>query len=267
MDALLLEKPVASQPVRPRVKYSTLIALLALAAVWQILSFFFPPYLIPGFQTLIPTFVDLLVRLSTYQHTLASLLRILVSFLISSAFGVGVGLIMGTDRRAEAYVLPFVRFIMGVPALSWVLIGVIWFRSPELRVFFVMFVIIFPILALNTLDGIKNTPKELYDMLLSFRPSRGQLLRMIIIPATLPYILVGAKVALSFATRLVVFVELIGATAGIGAVMYASYQTFNLTPIFVWTAILVGLLFLLNLGMTYLERRLLKWRPEAIRTV
>ena len=49
--------------------------------------------------------------------------------------------------------------------------------------------------------------------------------------------------------------------------MYASYQTFDLTLIFVWTGILVGLLFLLNAGMGYLERRLLKWRPEAIRTL
>lgn len=267
MDAAVLEKPTVLRSMRPRTRQSTLVALLGLAALWQVLSSFFPPYLIPGFQTIIPSLFELVVQLSTYQHAVASLVRIVASFLISSAFGVTVGLLMGMDRRVEAYTLPFVRFIMGVPALSWVLIGVIWFRSAELRVFFVMFVIIFPILTLNTLDGIKNTPKELYDMLLSFRPGKRQLLRMIIIPATLPYILVGAKVALSFATRLVVFVELIGTTVGIGAAMYGSYQMFNLTPIFVWTGILVGLLFLLNLGMTYLEQRLLKWRPEAIRTV
>lgn len=261
----MAEKSTVRQKLGALNARASLVTFAAMAVAWQVLSFFFPPYLIPGFQAIIPNFIELIFRPSTYIHAGVSLLRILIAFALSALFGIGVGLLMGLWHRAEAYLLPLVRFIMGVPALSWILIGVIWFRSSEVRVFFVMFVITFPILTLNTLDGIKSAPKELYDMLLSFRPTTTQLLRIVLLPATLPYILVGAKVALSFATRLVVFVELIGATMGIGARMFASFQTFNLTEIFVWTGILVALLLLLNWGMAYAERRLLRWRPEVIR--
>ena len=80
----------------------------------------------------------------------------------------------------------------------------------------------------------------------------------------MPSILVGMKVALSFATRLVVFAELIGTTQGFGNALYSAFQTFNLTGVFVWTFLLVALLYGLSGLLVLFERRLLKYRPSVL---
>jgi ABC-type nitrate/sulfonate/bicarbonate transport system permease component len=133
----------------------------------------------------------------------------------------------------------------------------------ELRVFFVIVAIALPIMVLNTLDGIKGIQRELTDMLVSFRPSRWQRVWMITLPGAMPSIFVGMKVALSFATRLSVFAELIGTTQGFGSALYSSFQTFNLTGVFVWTILLVILLYGLSAVLVVVERWFLRYRPAS----
>jgi ABC-type nitrate/sulfonate/bicarbonate transport system permease component len=152
---------------------------------------------------------------------------------------------------------------MGIPALSLILVAVIWFRGAEIRVFFVIVAIALPIMVLNTLDGIKGIPRELTEMLISFRPTLWQRVHMITLPGAMPSIIVGMKIALSFATRLAVFAELIGTTQGFGSALYSAFQTFNLTAVFVWTILLVVLLYALNGLLLLLERWLLRYRVPA----
>jgi NitT/TauT family transport system permease protein len=170
---------------------------------------------------------------------------------------------MGVNQKAERYLLPALQVLMGVPALSLILVAAIWFRMAELRVFFVIVVIAMPIMVLNTLDGIKGIQRELTEMLVSFRPDIWQRIFILTLPGAIPSILVGMKVALSFATRLAVFAELIGTTQGFGNALYSAFQTFNLTNVFVWTFLLVVLLYVLTGVLLLMERRLLKYRPSG----
>jgi NitT/TauT family transport system permease protein len=242
----------------------TVITLLALAGLWQLTSFFLPQYLFPGIQTLWPELVTTLSERATYGHILASLLRIIAAFAVSVVAGVALGVWMGVSDKVEHYVSPALQVLMGIPALSLILVAVIWFREMEVRVFFVIVAIALPIVVLNTVDGIKGIPRELTEMLVSFRPSLWQRIWMITLPGALASILVGMKVALSFATRLAVFAELIGTTQGFGSALYSSFQTFNLTGVFVWTILLVILLYGLSGLLTLLERRLLRYRTSSV---
>ena len=239
----------------------TVITLLALASLWQASSAVLPEYLVPGFEKLVPELITTLSDPASYGHILASTLRIVVAFLFSVVVGVAFGVVMGVNGKAERYLMPAFQVLMGVPALSLILIAVIWFRAMELRVFFVIVVVALPIMVLNTLDGIKGIQRELTEMLVSLRPSFVQRIFMLTLPGATPSIIVGMKVALSFATRLAVFAELIGTTQGFGSVLYSSFQTFNLTLVFVWTFLLVVLLYALSGVLDLLERRLLKYRP------
>jgi NitT/TauT family transport system permease protein len=240
----------------------TAVTLLTMAGLWQISSLFLPDYLVPGLQTLWPELVTTLATPSTYGHVLASLLRIVVAFAFSVVVGVALGLWMGVRESVERYATPALRVLMGIPALSLILVAVIWFRDMEVRVFFVIVAIALPIMVLNTADGIKAIPKDLTEMLVSFRPTMWQRISMITLPGALPYIIVGMKVALSFATRLAVFAELIGTTQGFGSAMYSAFQTFNLTGVFVWTILLVILLYALNGVLVLVERHFLRYRKS-----
>lgn len=245
------------------VRKETAITLIVMAGLWQVSSLFLPEYLVPGFEKLVPELMLTLREPTTYGHILASTLRILVAFSFSVAAGVALGVMMGVNPRIERYLMPAFQVLMGVPALSLILIAVIWFRAMELRVFFVIVVIALPIMVLNTLDGIKGIHRELTEMLVAYRPSYVQRIFMLTLPGATPSIIVGMKVALSFATRLAVFAELIGTTQGFGSALYSAFQTFNLTGVFVWTFLLVILLYALSGLLVLLEGRLLKYRAPT----
>ena len=238
----------------------TLTTLAVLMGLWQLSSLFLPSYLVPGFQLLVPELIGTLSQWETYGHILASLARIVAAFVFSVLAGVAIGIAMGVSNKMERYLMPALQVLMGIPALSLILAAVIWFRGMEVRVFFVIVAIALPIMVLNTLDGIKGIPRDLTEMLHSFRPSLWQQISMITLPGAMPAIVVGMKVALSFATRLAVFAELIGTTQGFGSALYAAFQTFNLTGVFVWTLLLVVLLYGLSGLLVILERRLLSYR-------
>jgi NitT/TauT family transport system permease protein len=246
-----------------RFRTETTITLLVMAALWQTSSFFLPEYLVPGVQKLWPELLSILSDPTTYEHIVASTLRIVVAFAVSVIAGVALGIFMGVNSTVERYVLPALQVMMGIPALSLVLVAVIWFRGMELRVFFVIVVIAMPIMVLNTLEGIKGIQRELTEMLVSLRPTLIQRIFMLTLPGAMPSIIVGMKVALSFSTRLAVFAELIGTTRGFGSALYSAFQTFNLTGVFVWTFLLVILLYGMSGLLVLLERQVLKYRPST----
>src|SRR3954453_14098881 len=112
----------------------TIVTVLAMAGLWQISSLFLPNYLVPGLQTLWPELVATLSTPSTYGHVFASLLRIVIAFAFSVLAGVALGVWMGVRESVERYATPALWVLMGIPALSLILVAVIWFRDMEVRV-------------------------------------------------------------------------------------------------------------------------------------
>jgi len=243
----------------------TLIAILVAAIVWQLLAFFSKPYIVPGLQIIAEEMFNTLSRWSSWRHIAASVMRIVICFIIAGMFGASLGLAMGLNRRLGYLCIPIVRFLMGIPALSYVLLVVIWFRGTEPRIFMVMFLIVFPVLAVNALDGVKSVPQALQGMMFAFRAERRQILFDLIIPSTIPFILSGARIGVSLGVRLVAFAELLGAQSGIGSAMYEQFIYFNVELILVWTIVLIVIMYLSEVVISTIEHRLLRWRPQISR--
>lgn len=237
----------------------TLVSVLLL--IWYaVIPRFVPGYIFPTIPTVLQKLTVILGTKSTYLQIGDTLERIFGGFAISAVIGVALGIALAMSRILSATLMPAVKFIMGMPALTWVLLSIIWFRFPEVRVWFLMIVLITPIVTVNTYDGVRATPHELYQMVRSLRPNTWHLLRMVVVPAATPFIFSGLKVGLSFGGRFVVFAEAMTADRGIGAAMYTLNQTFDTAGIIVWTLILVTLLSLLDAGLGRLERRWFRWR-------
>ena len=151
----------------------------------------------------------------------------------------------------------------GIPALSWMLVAVFWFKAPETRIFFILTVILLPFYALNVYEGVRSMSSEWLDMLESFRPSRWQTMRYLIIPHTVPYVLLTTKSVIGYAIRMVIFAELVASAVGIGSRMSFAQSTFRIDQVLAWTFLLV----ILNLIFQWLaglaEKHLLKWRKEV----
>lgn len=242
-------------------RYAFLVFLLILT-IWEISAAYVPEYIFPGIPKVLDKGVVLLGERATYEAIFHTLQRVLGGFFLSAAVGIVLGVAMAMWPRVNAALMPLLKLVMGVPALTWVLLSIIWFQSAELRVWFIMFVLVFPIVGMNTFDGVRAVPHELYHMVRSLRPSTFGMLRIVIVPAAMPFIFSGLKVSLSFGGRIAVFSEALSASTGIGAAMYSMNQVFDTAGIIVWTFILVGLLTLLDETLGLIEKRWFRWRRD-----
>jgi NitT/TauT family transport system permease protein len=242
-------------------KWATAVVVVAIVLLMQIGSYFVPPYILPSPISILGSLLSSLT--TEYLQILITLLRLLVSLTLSIAIGTALGIIMGTFASVRPYLRALVIIDTGIPALSWMLVAVFWFKDPELRMFFIMVVIIVPIYALNVYDGIRAMSKEWLEMCESFRPTRWQVLRYLILPHIVPYVLMTTRSTVGYATRMLIFAELIGSSLGIGARMGLAQATFHMDSVIAWTVLLVIMNMLAQGCVGLLERYLLRWRDEA----
>lgn len=254
---------MAAEPVAKKraPNIETFFSLGVLLLSWQAASLFLPEYVLPGFQLIFQEFLKMAREGTLFWDTLLTLYRILRGLIAGFIVGGLLGIFMGTIRKTEGYLIPIVNFIMGVPALSWTLIVILWFRGTETRIQVLMLAISFPVFAHSVLDAIKGVSKEWMEMTLVFRPTRVQVFRMLIFPSIVPHVLTAWKVTVGFAVRVVIVAELVGASTGVGFRMLQQQSLLNMSGVLAWTLVLV----VSGLGMQFIiskmESRLLRWRP------
>jgi ABC-type nitrate/sulfonate/bicarbonate transport system permease component len=117
-----------------------------------------------------------------------------------------------------------------------------------------------PVFVVDTLDSMRSVPRELRDMMRSFRPTSFQFFKKLMLPAILPGIFTSWKITLSLAIRVVTIAELVGAVTGIGHQLSVAQELFSVADVFAWTLVLVALLFLLEGIIAKVEHRMLRWR-------
>ena len=232
-----------------------LVGLLALAAAWQILSLFAPPFIVPGWERIGKSLLTL-----PLDFVLITLARVAVALVVSFALGLGLAMVMYASTAAERYGRPLVRLLMAVPVVCWILFAVLWFRGLEFRIGFVLVVVCGPVFLVDTLDAMRSVPRELRQMMRSFRPTTLQFFVKLMLPAIVPTIFTSWKVNISLAIRVVTIAELVGAVTGIGHQLSVAQELFSVADVFAWTIVLVALLFLLEAIVARVETRLLRWR-------
>ncbi len=213
--------PTPTTPVAPRTggrqTFAMVIVVAVVLAAMQIGSMFVPSFVMPPLSDTFGAVARVLAN--DWTSIIATIVRVLLALSCAAVAGTALGCLMGMSASLRPYLQSSLVFDTGVPALSWMLIAVFWFKNPEIRIFFVLFVILLPFYALNVFDGIKALPKEWIEAIDVFRPTRWQVFRLLILPHIVPYMLLTTKSIIGYATRMVVFAELIGAAIGIGAKM------------------------------------------------
>lgn len=247
---------------RDRRDLKALICVVVLLLVaMQVASNYVPDYVMPSPEAIAKALAGLFG--TDLFHVAVTLARLAAAIVFSALAGVIIGLLMGTSRRIGPYLKAVVIIDTGIPALSWMLLAVFWFKDPEARIFFILAVILMPFYALNVYEGVRALSTEWVDMLESFRPSRWQMLRFLVAPHIIPYIFLTTKSVIGYAIRMVIFAELVASAIGIGSRMSFAQSTFRIDQVMAWTFLLVMLNLVFQWLAGWAERRFLGWRKEA----
>jgi NitT/TauT family transport system permease protein len=240
--------------------YQTLVSVLVLAAAWEALSYLapalgIPPFAVPGLGRIAQSF-----SVITPSDIAVTLARVIAALIVSFVLGVAVAMAMYRSETLAQYLHPMIRLLMAVPVVSWILFAVLWFPGVEFRILFVLVVVCGPVFLIDTFDAMRGVPRELRNMLKSFRPTTLQFFAKLMLPAIVPNLFTSWKVNISLAIRVVTIAELVGAVTGIGHQLSVAQELFSVADVFAWTLVLVALLFLLEALVARVEARLLRWR-------
>ena len=238
----------------------TLVSLLVFALAWEVLSHLAPTLGIPPFA--IPSLLRIAKAITTITplDIAVTLARVIGALIVSFVLGIVLAMAMYRCDALEKYLPPMIRILMAVPVVSWILFAVLWFPGVEFRIGFVLVVVCGPVFLVDTLDAMRSVPRELRQMMQSFRPTTLQYFVKLMLPAIVPTIFTSWKVNISLAIRVVTIAELVGAVTGIGHQLSVAQELFSVADVFAWTIVLVALLFLLEAIVSRFEARLLRWR-------
>lgn len=200
-------------------------------------------------------FTDLAV-----ENILPSLGRMAGGLAGGAGAGILLGLALGLSARAYDYLDGVLQFLRAIPPPALVTVFLVVFGfGLRMQLAFIMFSVVWPVL-LNTADGARAVEPLYLDTGRTFRLSRRERVMRIVLPAALPKIFAGLRLALSLSLIVTVFAELLpGTTNGIGFQLTVAYSMFNLPAM--WAGIvLLGILgYLLNELFLVAERRVLGW--------
>jgi NitT/TauT family transport system permease protein len=253
----------------PRLRQTLQAALstLVLLAAWQVASWFFPHYLFPPVQAVVGRTVEIFLDGPLLLEVLATALRIFAGLLGAFIFGCLLALVIGRSPLIESYFTPVLVFLQGIPALSWVVIAIIWFHGIEFRILFIMVMTTLPAFTFQILDAFRSMSKDLFEMTMSFRPRRWTLFRVLIVPTIVPGILTAWKVNLGNAARVVVVAELVGATGGVGYQLLRQQQLFDMAGAIAWTLQLVLFVLVVQQSINAIETYVLRYRAVSERAM
>jgi ABC-type nitrate/sulfonate/bicarbonate transport system permease component len=243
------------------------VSMLLLAAAWQGLSFVFPPFLFPPVPDIMSRTVEILITGSLLMDVLLTAARIFIGLFGAFILGCLLALLIARSRTAENFIAPVLTFFQGIPALSWVVFAIIWFHGTEFRVGFIMVMTTLPAFTFQILDAIRSMSKDLFEMTMSFRPSRWTMFRFLIVPTIVPGILTAWKVNLGNAARVVVVAELVGATGGVGYQLLRQQQLFDMAGAMAWTLQLVLFVLVVQQTINAIESYALRYRAVSERNI
>ena len=194
-----------------------------------------------------------------FEHAAVSTTRLAFSLLIATLIAVPLGFAMGLNRRVEAYLDPLVELLRPISGIAWIPLALFIFGvGNTLPVFIMVYVAIFPLL-LNTVAGVRGVDRKLLAAARTMGISRRATVRHVVVPAALPTVMVGLRLAFAGAWAAVVAAELIGAPSGLGFAIEWYRQLLMSPKVFGFIAVIGAIGFLCDVALRALQRWLTPW--------
>jgi sulfonate transport system permease protein len=200
-----------------------------------------------------------------WESVVASTFRILTGFAIGCVLAVLLGVLMNRYILVETWVGPVLTLTGAVPCLALLPLFIIWMGIGEApKIIMIAWATFLPILV-YTLDGLKSVNANLIRSAMSLGASPRQIFLRVILPSTIPNILVGANLSLGLAFSALIVSEMMGARSGIGYIIVDARNFFKMNNMFV-AIILISLEFsLFAYLLKLLEKRVISWREGGLR--
>lgn len=240
-----------------------LASMVAAAIFWGLLSLTLPPEIFPGPIETARTLWGEIAGGSVWKDLVMTMLRVVAGLLLAMIMGVPVGVLMGLNRRAEAVLDVWVMIGLTVPSLCYAIMAFMWFGLNESAAIIAIAITAAPSITINIWEGVKNVDTRLVAMAKVFEATRLTIVRRVLMPQILPYMMASARFGLGIIWKITVLVELIGRPNGVGFKLFYWYQLADMRQVLAWTLLFTIIMLTIELLILKpIERRIFAWRPQ-----
>lgn len=213
------------------------------------------PQVLPPPQFVWETLRDLALSGELWLHVSASLLRVLVGFAAGALLGLALGSAMGLSRTVEAYLLPSFNALVQIPVLGWLpfvllLVGI----GEPLKYILIAKAALVPV-ALNTLQGFRQTPVSLREVGRVWGYTPRQQVLEIVLPHAVPTLFTGLRLGFTKAWLSLVVVELVASSEGLGYLIVYGRQLFQLDQVMAAVVVVGAIGYAIDRVLDWAERR------------
>ena len=217
------------------------------------------PLQLPSPVRVVNALIGLAASGEVLEHAFISTSRLAISLVLAMVLAVPLGFLMGLSPKADAFIDPLVELLRPISGIAWIPLGLFIFGVGDtLPVFIMVYVAFFPIL-LNTIAGVRQVDRRLVAAARTMGIGRSGMLLHVIVPAALPTVMVGFRLAFAGAWAAIVAAELIGAPSGLGFAI-EWYRQLLMTPkVFAFILVIGVVGYLCDVALRSLQRLLTPW--------
>jgi len=248
----------------------SIVTVIAIFALWWVATHFgwIRDIFLPTPERIAGSFVeawrgDIQGGKPLWEHFWWSLVRVFAAFVFACVTAIPAGIAMGVSRVARGIFDPPVEFYRPLPPLAYLPLIVIWFGIEETAKIVLIYLACFAPLAMAARAGVKSVMIEQISAAYSMGASKWQVIWHVIIPAAMPEIFTGMRIAIGFGWTTLVAAEMVAATAGLGQ-MVLNASNFLRTDVVIMGIVVIGAVaYAFDLLMRYIERLVVPWKGRA----
>ena len=245
-------------------RWTCWLALPVLVLVWGVAALLVDTPLLPSPAAVLRSFWLAVQSGELPHHLLVTLRRVLISFGLAMALGAMLGVWMGRSRVANAVLDPLLVLFLNLPALVTIILLYVWFGLVEAAAVLAVVVNKVPNVAVTLREGARSLDPKLEQMARVYGFSHRQRVVDVWLPQLFPYLMAATRGGLALIWKIVLVVELLGRSDGIGFQLHMAFQVFDVASILAYSLAFIAVVQLIELLVLQpLERRATCWRSAG----
>jgi NitT/TauT family transport system permease protein len=237
------------------------LSLLAFLVLWQGLAVFLNSSALPEPAVVAGVFWRETVSGQLPYHLSATLLRLIGSFAIAMLLGCAIGIVLGRHKQLDAFFDNWLVIFLNVPALVTIILCYVWFGLVESAAILAVVINKLPNVIVTIREGTRALDQDLLDMARCYHFSRRKTLVHVIWPQLHPFVMGATRSGLALIWKIILVVELLGRSNGMGYQLHLFFQLFDVAGILAYTIAFVAVIQLLELiVLKPLDRKSQRWR-------
>lgn len=238
-----------------------IFSFMLLLLVWQITSLIIQSDVLPSPQIVLNIFLDEIINGEMLYHLGITLWRVILAFTIAMLVGTGLGIAMGSKKNVNIMLDGWHILLLNTPALVIIILCYVWFGLNEIAAITAVALNKIPNVLVTIREGTRAIDRKILQVADVFKVSYKKKFISFFLPQLYPFIMAAARGGISLIWKIVLVVELLGRSDGIGFKLNEFFNLFDIASIFAYTLSFVAVMIFVEYAIiSPIERRLNKWR-------